>query len=212
MKKLTVLFDFDGVICDTEAQYTNFWSGNGMKYLGIKDFGHLIKGQTLRQIFDRYLNGMEKAQAELVPALDEFERNMSYGYVPGAYEFLTALRSAGISTAIVTSSDHQKMSHVYRARPEIQELVDAILVSEDFKASKPDPECFLKGMERLGGRPEDTVVFEDSFHGLAAGRASGAHVVGLTTTNPREAIAPLCDMVIDDFRGLNTAALLKLIG
>lgn len=212
MKKLTVLFDFDGVICDTETQYTKFWSGNGMKYLGIEDFGHLIKGQTLRQIFDRYFNGMEEARAELVPALDEFERNMSYGYVPGAYEFLTALKNAGVPSAIVTSSDHQKMSHVYRAHPELTELVDAVLVSEDFTASKPDPDCFLKGMERLGGRPEDTVVFEDSFHGLAAGRASGAHVVGLATTNTREAITPLCDMVIDDFRNMDPAVLLKLIG
>jgi beta-phosphoglucomutase-like phosphatase (HAD superfamily) len=44
-------------------------------------------------------------------------------------------------------------------------------------------------------------VFEDSFHGLDAGRASGAFVVGLATTNTREAIAPRCDMVIDDFTG-----------
>ena len=54
-------------------------------------------------------------------------------------------------------------------------------------------------METLGGTPETTIVFEDSFHGLSAGRASGAFVVGLATTNPREAIAPYCDMVIDDF-------------
>jgi beta-phosphoglucomutase-like phosphatase (HAD superfamily) len=79
--------------------------------------------------------------------------------------------------------------------------VDAILTSEDFTKSKPDPECFLKAMEVLGGTPEDTVVFEDSFHGLDAGRASGARVVGLATTNTREAIAPRCDMVIDDFTG-----------
>ena len=59
----------------------------------------------------------------------------------------------------------------------------------------------LKGMEVLGGTPEGTVVFEDSFHGLTAGRASGARVVGLATTNKREAIAPLCDVVIDDFTG-----------
>jgi beta-phosphoglucomutase-like phosphatase (HAD superfamily) len=57
-------------------------------------------------------------------------------------------------------------------------------------------------MEFLGGTPEETVVFEDSFHGIAAGRAAGAKVIGLATTNKREAIAPLCDMVIDDFCGL----------
>ena len=198
---MIVLFDFDGVIADTESQYTVFWNRMGSDYLGLENFGHTIKGQTLVQIFGRHFSGMETEQAEIVLMLDEFERNMSYGYIPGAYEFMQSLKEAGIPMAIVTSSNDIKMQQVYRAHPELAGLVDAILTSEDFSKSKPDPECFLKGMEVLGGTPEDTVVFEDSFHGLDAGRASGAFVVGLATTNTREAIAPRCDMVIDDFTG-----------
>ena len=95
------------------------------------------------------------------------------------------------------------MKNVRKAHPELWELVDAVLTSEHFSRSKPDPECFLKGMEILGGIPEDTYVFEDSLHGINAGRASGAHVIGLATTNPRETIEPLCDIVIDDFRGFS---------
>ena len=87
----------------------------------------------------------------------------------------------------------------YKAHPEIIEIVNAILTSEHFSKSKPDPECFIKGMEVLGGTPEDTFVFEDSFHGIAAGRASGAKIIGLSTTNPEEKISPLCDKVIKDF-------------
>lgn len=198
---MIVLFDFDGVIADTESQYTIFWNRMGSDYLGLENFGHTIKGQTLVQIFGRHFSGMETEQAEIVLMLDEFERNMSYGYIPGAYEFMQSLKEAGIPMAIVTSSNDIKMQQVYRAHPELAGLVDAILTSEDFSKSKPDPECFLKGMEVLGGTPEDTVVFEDSFHGLDAGRASGAFVVGLATTNTREAITPRCDMVIDDFTG-----------
>jgi beta-phosphoglucomutase-like phosphatase (HAD superfamily) len=86
-------------------------------------------------------------------------------------------------------------------------MVNAVLTSEHFSKSKPDPECFLKGMETLGCRPEDAVVFEDSIHGLAAGRASGAHVIGLATTNSRKDIEPLCDMVIDNFNGFSLKTL-----
>ena len=57
----------------------------------------------------------------------------------------------------------------------------------------------MKGMEVLGSSPETTVVFEDSIHGITAGRAAGAYVIGLATTNKKEVIEPLCDMVIDDF-------------
>lgn len=199
---MIVLFDFDGVLADTETQYTEFWNKIGKDYLGLEDFGRTIKGQTLVQIFGKYFDGMTREQEEIVPMLNEFERNMTYGYIPGAEEFMKELKDAGIPMAIVTSSNDIKMSNAYKAHPELPDLVDKILTSEYFSKSKPDPECFLKGMEILGGTPEKTVIFEDSFHGLAAGRASGARVIGLATTNKREAIAPLCNMVIDDFLGL----------
>lgn len=197
---MIVLFDFDGVIADTETQYTEFWNRLGMHYLGLENFGHTIKGQTLVQIFGKYFDGMQKEQEEILPLLNDFESNMSYEYIPGAEQFMQELKAAGIRSAIVTSSNNIKMANAYKAHPELKELVDQVLTSEHFSKSKPDPECFLKGMEVLGSTPEETIVFEDSFHGLAAGRASGAKVIGLATTNKREAIAPLCDMVIDDFK------------
>ena len=200
---MIVLFDFDGVIADTETQYTEFWNRIGREYLGQEEFGHTIKGQTLVQIFGKYFEGMDQKQEEIVPQLNEFEANMSYDYIPGAQAFMKELKAAGIPMAIVTSSNNIKMSNAYKAHPELLELVDKVLTSEYFSKSKPDPECFLKGMEILGGTPGETVVFEDSFHGLTAGRASGAKVIGLATTNKREAIAPLCDMVIDNFTYLS---------
>ena len=205
---MIVLFDFDGVIADTETQYTEFWNRIGREYLGLEDFGQTIKGQTLVQIFGKYFEGMDRVQEEIVPQLNEFEANMSYDYIPGAYRFMQELKAAGIRSAIVTSSNDVKMANAYKAHPELLELVDMVLTSEHFSKSKPDPECFLKGMEFLGGTPEETIVFEDSFHGIAAGRAAGAKVVGLATTNKREAIAPLCDMVIDDFTYLSLSDLI----
>lgn len=196
---MIVLFDFDGVIADTESQYTYFWNKMGMDYLGLEDFGHTIKGQTLVQIFGKFFDGMVKEQEEIVPQLNAFEQNMSYDYIPGAFEFMQELKKRGIRSAIVTSSNDIKMSNAYAAHPELHDLVDAVLTSEHFSKSKPDPECFLKGMEVLGATPQETIVFEDSFHGISAGRASGAKVIGLATTNKREALTPLCDMVIDDF-------------
>lgn len=196
---MIVLFDFDGVIADTESQYTYFWDKMGKDYLGLEGFGHTIKGQTLVQIFGKFFDGMVKEQEEIVPQLNAFEQNMTYDYIPGALEFMQELKRKGIRSAIVTSSNDIKMSNAYAAHPELLEIVDTVLTSEHFSKSKPDPECFLKGMEVLGATPQETIVFEDSFHGISAGRASGAKVIGLATTNKREALTPLCDMVIDDF-------------
>lgn len=197
---MVALFDFDGVLMDTETQYSRFWDETGRKFVNIEGFGSIIKGQTLVQIFGKHFAGHSQEELRAIEdAINDYERNMVYDFITGAREFLAELKKAGVPTAIVTSSNNMKMAQVYKVHPDLHTLVDAILTSEDFSKSKPDPECFIKGMERLGGTPETTIVFEDSIHGITAGRAAGAYVVGLATTNKREVIEPLCDMVIDDF-------------
>ena len=102
------------------------------------------------------------------------------------------------------------MESVYRAQPGFKQLFDAILTSEDFEFSKPHPDCYLKGAARFGAEPAECVVFEDSFNGLKSGRAAGMKVVGVATTNPKEAIAPLSDIQITDYLHVSYQSLLKL--
>lgn len=195
------LFDLDGVIFDTEPQYTVFWGSQCRQYHpehpGLE---HEIKGSTLDQIFDRWWAGsLESERAAVTRRLDEFEAQMSYDYIDGLQDFLADLRRHSIKTAIVTSSNRQKMDSVYRSRPELPLVFDAILTSEDFTESKPSPQCYLRAASRLGVEPGECVVFEDSFNGLRSGRSAGMYVVGLATTNSREAIAPLSDIQIDNY-------------
>lgn len=206
MKDIVALFDFDGVISDTESLYTEFWNTEGMKYFGEKDFGIKIKGQTLKHISKFFPSEAELEQA--IREIDDFERSMPYDLIPGVWEFLCELKAAGIPTAIVTSSNDKKMENVWRAHPELKEMVTTVLTSNDFTASKPDPECFLKAMEVLGGSPERAIVFEDSIHGIQAGKNSGAFVVGLSTTFPKERIEDDCHLVIPDFRDITIEFLL----
>lgn len=206
MKDIVALFDFDGVISDTEGMYTEFWNAEGMKYFSDKDFGMKIKGQTLKHLSKYFSSEAEFEQ--VIRDIDDFERSMPYDFVPSAWEFLCELKAAGIPTAIVTSSNDKKMENVWRAHPELKEMVTAVLTSNDFTASKPDPECFLKAMEVLGGSPERAIVFEDSIHGILAGKNSGAYVVGLSTTFPKEMIEDNCHLVIPDFRDITIEFLL----
>lgn len=198
------LFDLDGVVLDTESQYSEFWGQMGREFRpDIPDFSQRIKGQTLRQIFDAWFDGERVRQAEITRRLNEFEAQMSYIYIKGTRAYAERLRQEGIPTAIVTSSNRPKMEAVYRARPELPMLFDKILTAEDFAESKPSPDCYLRGAAAFGVKAEDCVVFEDSVNGLKAGRASGAYVVGLATTNPREAIAPLCNLVVESLEELS---------
>lgn len=201
------LFDLDGVVFDTEGQYTVFWGQQCREFHPERPgLEHEIKGQTLVQIYDAWFSGpLRDKQALITERLDRFEQQMDYRYVAGFQEYIALLRRRNVQTAVVTSSNRQKMLAVYGAHPEFQGMFDAILTSEDFAASKPDPDCYLRAARRLGARPEECVVFEDSFNGLRSGRAAGMTVVGLATTNAADAIRPLCDHVICDYTALLAA-------
>jgi len=207
---IAVLFDFDGVVMDTETQYSVFWNELGLKYVNIENFDNKIKGQTLNQIFNNYFSGQDELQKQIEKDVDLYEQQMNYDYFPGFEDFLADLKKHDVKTALVTSSNEKKMSIVYKVHPELTTSFDVILTADSFTRSKPDPECFLLAMEKLDAKPGNTFVFEDSFHGLGAGRASGATVIGMATTNPREAIAGKADYVLDDFQGMTYSKLLGM--
>ncbi len=195
------LFDLDGVVFDTEPQYTVFWGEQCREFHpehpGLEQE---IKGQTLVQIYDAWFSGpLADKQPLITGRLDRYEQQMSYDYVEAFPEYIRLLRRQGVRTAVVTSSNMVKMEAVYRKHPEFKGMFDVILTSEDFSASKPDPDCYLKAAARLNVGREHCVVFEDSFNGLRSGRAAGMYVVGLATTNPADSIRPLCDEVINNY-------------
>lgn len=203
-KYKAALFDLDGVVFDTEPQYTVFWGGICRQYHpehpGLE---HEIKGQTLIQIYDRWFSGpLLSEQGSITSRLNDYEQQMNYEYITGFEAFIASLRSHSIRTAVVTSSNIPKMESVYRHQPGFSSLFDAILTSEDFDRSKPDPDCYQKAAQRLDAESCECIVFEDSFNGLRAGRAAQMAVVGLTTTNALEAIKPFSDVQLKNYEGL----------
>ena len=209
---LAVLFDFDGVIMDTEPQYTLFWDEKGKAHHPeIPNFGHHIKGQTLTQIYAHYFRTPEGLQDEITRELLDYETRMKFEYIPGAQEFMLELRKQGFKTAIVTSSNDAKMANAHRAHPELREMVDAIITADRVTHSKPHPECFLLGAQTLGIPVENCIVFEDSFHGLDAGNRAGMKVIGLATTNPATSIMDRANLVIPDFQDFNYEKMIAIL-
>ena len=207
------LFDLDGVVFDTEPQYTVFWGSQcGLYHPEHPGLEYEIKGQTLTEIYDQWFSGpLLPEQENITRRLNDYEAQMHYDFIEGFERLIDDLHQHGVKTAVVTSSNRPKMESVYRYQPDFKQLFDAILTSEDFERSKPDPDCYRKAAQRLGAQPNECIVFEDSFNGLRSGRAANMKVVGLTTTNPLDAVRPLSDIQIADYVELSFDDLNRLL-
>ena len=93
------LFDLDGVVVDSESQYTKFWGSQfHLYYPQEKGLEQRIKGMTLVEIFSSYFNGQAETQEAITKRLNEFERRMTYDYISGFQEFIKKVKEASLAT------------------------------------------------------------------------------------------------------------------
>lgn len=208
--KVGVLFDLDGVLIDSEREYTRIWSEIDRRYpTGVENFAIKIKGQTLPEILSNHYP--ETLHSAVIDMLNEQEQQMRYEMLPGAAEMLKALNERGIDAVLVTSSNNLKMKHLREEQPDLESHFAHIITANDISRSKPDPEGYLLGANKIGVAPKNCVVFEDSAQGVKAGKSAGAYVVGLTTTLPAERIAPYSDRIIGTLAEVDLDEIIEIL-
>lgn len=208
MKNIGFLFDLDGVLIDSEREYTRIWNEIEKEYpTGEENFASKIKGQTLSKILnDNYPD--PDIKSTVTKRLHDLERMMTYRYCEGAEELLDFLNARSGKIAVVTSSDEVKMAHLYSDLPDFKARIGIIIDSSKVKNSKPSPEGYLLAARTLGTEIVKSIVFEDSVQGVMAGKNSGALVVGIAGTKTREELTPYSDLVIDKLNELNIEELI----
>ena len=96
------LFDLDGVVFDTEPQYTIFWGSVCRQYHpehpGLEQE---IKGSTLTQIYERWFSGsLEAAREDVTRRLNDYEQQMHYDFLDGFEQLIRDLHNHGVKTAV----------------------------------------------------------------------------------------------------------------
>jgi beta-phosphoglucomutase len=211
-----ILFDFNGVIIDDEAQHcsaliaTLSEYGYGLdpdtyyrEYLGFDDrecfrftferMGHPQDDATLHQAVARKHMAYESAIRS------------SMRLVPGAGEFVENAALDGFQLAIVSGalrSEIELVLDLAGLRPHFAEIIAA----EDVGVCKPDPQGYNRAREILELAPRRCVVIEDSLPGLNAARAAGLRCAMLATSHPEDAFVD-ADLVWRDFLGHDAAEL-----
>ncbi len=210
MKIKAALFDFDGVLVDTERLYDIFWADMGKRHhIPDPNFSKAIKGSTLEGIINKYFaDRSEEEKRQIMDESDSYDVNMDFPPMPGSLEFVRMLKQHQVPVALVTSSGDAKLSQAFKQLP-IKDLFDTIVSADRITRGKPDPFCYLLAAKDLGYDPADCLVFEDSFTGIASGKNAGMNVIALSTTNPAEELKDKAYKVIPDFQGLTFDDYLK---
>ncbi len=185
-----VIFDMDGVLCDSEAFICQaarmmFQQNHGIDP-AAEDFEPFVGAGE-----NRYLGGVaEKHGVELDLEADKARTYEIYLEIiqgrldplPGVREFIAACRQRKLQLAVATSADQVKMRGNLRQIGIPASTFDATVNGLEVEKKKPDPEIFLAAASRLGLRAGDCLVVEDAVNGIRAGKAAGAAVLGLTTS------------------------------
>lgn len=208
---IAFLFDLDGVLIDSEREYTRIWHEINESFpTGVVDFERKIKGTTLDDILTTYFPSAG-IRADVEKLLYEKEQLMRYSYCDGAHDMLERLRDRGIPMALVTSSNDVKMSHIRVQLPELCGYFKSIIDGGMVRHSKPDPEGYLTAAAKLGVCPARCAVVEDSLQGVRAGKAAGAFVIGVAGTLPAETLEPECDLLVDRLHQVDLNAICAIL-
>ena len=176
-----LLFDHDGVLVDTEFWY--FKAGER----ALADIGFVLdKDQYLRDMTQGLATWAQARAAGIDEQTISRQREVRNAYyqeylrteaieIEGVVEALAEL-SKYVRMAIVTTCKRADFEIIHEPR-QIRQFMDFVLVREDYQLTKPHPEPYLTGLQRLGASKKETLVVEDSCRGLNSAVAAGIDCV-----------------------------------
>ncbi len=178
-----VFWDMDGTLVDTEPYWLTAETDLVESYGGTwttEDGLQLVGSSLERSAIILQSRGVAMGVIEIVEVLTDRvleQIRVSVPWRPGARELLSALREAGVPTALVTMSIARMAEHVAGALGFTG--FDAIVSGDEVSSGKPDPECYLRAAELLGVEPANSVAIEDSEYGVAAAVAAGMATIAV---------------------------------
>lgn len=182
-----LIFDFDGLIMDTESAEVEAWQAVYAEYgqeFPLDDWVREVVGSTTAN-FDpalhlAHLTGCALNQSALRERVlaDRLARQAALAAMPGVVSILQQAKRLGLRLAIASSSPHAWVEG-YLRQLELLEEFEAILCREDVARVKPAPDLFLKVLQVLDLAPSEALVFEDSPNGVLAAKRAGLRVIAI---------------------------------
>jgi len=199
-----VIFDVDGTLADTERHGHRVAYNQAFDDLGADwNWGEALYGdlleieggpERLAHYLDRYRPDFEpdEGRSGFVGSAHR-RKNVHYqallaaGHVPlrpGVRRLMSEVRASGLAIAIASSSLRANVSALltHALATDALDWFDAIVTGDDVTCKKPDPEIYLRVLDRLDTAPEDCIAIEDSRNGCRAAAAAGLPTIVTTSS------------------------------
>ena len=183
----SVIFDMDGTLTDTQSVCIHAWDYAG-ELQGFKN-----AGESIQHVCGMNKEGWEKYLADHYEGIDllAFDKAMREYIInsgtpelkKGAKEIVEFLKQNGVKMAVASGSATDEIEWKL-SDTGIIDYFDAFAGGEEVKHGKPAPDVFLLAAERLGVKPEECFVFEDSSLGIKAGHTAGMKCIGVADVAP----------------------------
>ena len=216
-----LIFDFDGLILDTETPEYIVWKTiyeeNGFDF-PHDDWGKIIGGNGLLD-FDAADNLSRLSQGRLDSAslrarhsVESLALVHSQSILPGVIELIRNAKARNVKLAIASSSHHAWVD-THARRLGIFDLFDTVIAADDVGAgrTKPNPDLFLTALNQLQVQKNEAVVFEDSPNGIKAANRAGIFVVAAPNHVTSRLSLAGADLVVKSLAGLSLEWLFELL-
>lgn len=196
-----ILFDLDGVLCDSTRQVDREWrewaARKGVDGDAVMAIAHGVRTiEVIRRVAPQL-----DAEAE-ADAIENHEASDQTGVVvmPGAVDLVKSIPMGrwGVVTSGTRLLAQNRLRHCGLPVP------DVLVTSDDVTNGKPHPEPYLKGAEQMGLAPAECLVIEDAPAGIQSARAGGMKVIGIASTYGVEKLRG-ADAVVRAFSGIQVS-------
>lgn len=179
-----IIFDFDGLIIDTESAWYEALVQEFDTYQVELPFEKWVQcvGAS-HEVFDPYQYFAEQCQVPY--EIEEIKQRVHARHSDimatrelreGVVDYMKTARRLGLKVGIASSS-HLSWIQPYLQKFQIDQYIDSIRCADYVKQVKPDPEVYELALQSLELSPEETIAFEDSPNGAKAAFLAGTHVV-----------------------------------
>ena len=188
MKIKALIFDFDGLILDTESPEFDVWQviyrEHGQE-LAPETWGQIVGGwgasdfDAAEHLVELAGDGLNVEELRARHRSESDALTLTQPILPGVVDYLDEARRLGLCLAIASSSPRSWVVDTHLTRLGLADRFDAIICRDNVppRRTKPHPDLFLKALDVVGVQAEEAIVFEDSPNGVKAARAAGIYVV-----------------------------------